>query len=117
MAEKILIYETNKYVLNSQQFEMIRSLNDSIFNGKTIQDEADKKRNNLSNSILECFLNAFKSEIFPLKSTQRKRIKRLAHKQMLQKFPIALAQLKAATHLKSIKFLIICIEQNKLLKE
>ena len=36
---------------------------------------------------------------------------------MLQKIPIALAQLKAATHFKSIKFLIICIEQNKLLKK
>ena len=48
---KDLIYETSKYVLNFKQFKTIRSFSDSIFNGKTIQDENDKKQNNLSNSF------------------------------------------------------------------
>ena len=44
--------------------------------------------------------NAFKSGIFPIKSTQGRGLKTLTPKQMLQGLPIALAQVKAATHLK-----------------
>ena len=39
----------------------------------------------------ELILNAFKSEIFPLKATNGKGIKILTPKQMLQRLPIALA--------------------------
>ena len=39
--------------------------------------------------------NAFKRGIFLLKSTQRMRIKMLTLKQMLQRLPIALAQVKS----------------------
>ena len=41
------------------------------------------------------FLNAFESEVFPLKPTQGKEIKKLTTKQILQRLPKALAQVKA----------------------
>ena len=40
-------------------------------------------------------LNAFKSRIFPIKSTQGEGLKILTPKQMLQRLPIALARAKA----------------------
>ena len=40
-------------------------------------------------------MNAFKSGLFPLKSSTGTRIKILTPKKMLQRFPIALAQVKA----------------------
>ena len=45
---------------------------------------------------LELTLNAFKSEIFPVKEKQGKRLKILTPKQMLQRLSIALAQVKAS---------------------
>ena len=48
-----LIYETSKYVFNSQKFEMIRSSGDSIFNGKITIGEDDKGQSNLWSNILE----------------------------------------------------------------
>ena len=48
-----MVYEINKYVFNFQQFKTIRSFEDSIFNGKTKLDEADKKQSNLLKNILE----------------------------------------------------------------
>ena len=43
----------------------------------------------------ELTLNAFKSKLFPIKSTQGRGLKILTPKQMLQRLPIALAQVKA----------------------
>ena len=43
----------------------------------------------------ESILNAFKSGILPIKATQGKELKILTPKQMLQRLPIALAQVKA----------------------
>ena len=43
----------------------------------------------------EITLNAFKSKIFPSKSTQRKGLKILTLKQMFRRWPIALAQTEA----------------------
>ena len=40
-------------------------------------------------------VNAFRSGIFPIKSTQGKGLKILTPKQMLQRLPIALAEVKA----------------------
>ena len=79
-----MIYETNKYTYNFQQFKMIRSFGDSILNGKITLDEVDKKSNLLENILEfsnrarlraqvgkkkngELILNAFKSEIYSLK--------------------------------------------------
>ena len=79
-----MIYETDKYTYNFQQFKMIRSFGDSILNGKITLDEVDKKSNLLENILefsnrarlraqvgkkknRELILNAFKSEIYSLK--------------------------------------------------
>ena len=40
-------------------------------------------------------INAFKSRIFPIKLTQERGLKMLTPKQMLQKLPISLSQVKA----------------------
>ena len=45
--------ETNKYVYNFQQFQMIRSFGDSILNGKVTISEADKNQSNLFEKVLE----------------------------------------------------------------
>ena len=44
----------------------------------------------------ELILNVFKSGIFPIKETKGKGLKILTPKQMLQKLPIALAQVQAS---------------------
>ena len=60
----------------------------------------DKEKWNTFDSIntlhesRELTLNAFRSGIFPIKATQRKGLKILTLKQMLQILPIALAQIK-----------------------
>ena len=99
---KDLVYETNKYVFDFQQFEKVRSFIDSIFNGKISQCEADNKQSNLLKTILKFSIKAilkakidkkrkrdtyesmlalyveresvlnFKKGIFPLKLSQRK---------------------------------------------
>ena len=48
----------------------------------------------------ELTLNAFKSGIFLIKEKKRKRLIILTTKQMIQRLPTALAQVKAGTHLK-----------------
>ena len=117
-------YETSKYLYDFQQFQTIRSFGDNICIGKVSISEADKKQSNLLTSILklnnkarprskadkekndtydsafvlyegrELTLNAFRSGIFPLKSTQRKGLKISTSKKMSQSLPIALAQAK-----------------------
>ena len=61
----------------------------------------DKKRNTFEslNALYEgreLILNGFKSGIFPIEETQGKGLKILTPKQMLQRLPIALAQVKAS---------------------
>ena len=73
------------------------------FNNKSrprITEGKDKDRNTLErvNALYESqklILNAFGSGIFPIKERQRKELKILTTKQMLQRLPIALAQVKA----------------------
>ena len=50
----------------------------------------------------ELNLNAFKSGIFPIKATQGKGLKILTPKQMLQRLPMALAQVKAGNTSESL---------------
>ena len=47
-----LIYKSSKYVYDFRKFQTIGSFGDSIFNGKIIINEADKKRDNLLDVIL-----------------------------------------------------------------
>ena len=66
------------------------------------------KKKKLSNSAQnlyygrELVINAFKSGLFPLKSTTGTGLKVLAPKQMLQRLPIVLAQVKAGNNSESL---------------
>ena len=123
IKRKNLKYETNKYMYDFQQSEMIRSFGDSIYAGKISIDEMDqsnhlenmiefndktrpkkkkrrkeeKKKKKVFDSIgalyegWELTVDAFKSRVFPIKSTKGKRLKILTLKQMLQRLSIALA--------------------------
>ena len=71
-------------------------------------------------------INGFKSKIFLTKSKGsdilNTKLKILSSKQMLQRLPIALAQMKAGNNSENLlneirQFFIICINQKKLLKK
>ena len=65
----------------------------------------------------ELVINAFKSGLFPLKSTTRTGLKILTLKQMLQRLPIALVQVKARNNpeslLNEIRQIIYYLHQSK----
>ena len=48
-----LIYKTNKYKYDFQQYETIRSFSDSIFAGKINIDEAGMNQSNLLKNMVE----------------------------------------------------------------
>ena len=52
----------------------------------------------------ELTINAFKSRIFTLKSTQGKGLKILTLRQMFQWLPIVFAQIKQVTQIKQVKW-------------
>ena len=122
IKRKGLICKTNEYKYDFQQYETIRSFGESIYAGKSSTDEAEEYQSNLLENIIEfneksrprtkegkdkkeilmklymLFIkienwNTFRSEIFTIKSTQGKGLK--ITKQMLQRFQMALAQVKA----------------------
>ena len=70
------------------------------------KSKQDKKRKNVFDSVRglywELVVNAFKSGLFPLKSTTGTGLKILTRKQMLQRLPIALAQVKASNNSESL---------------
>ena len=80
------------------------------FNYRTRPKNKDHKKNkkNIFNSVenlyygRELVINAFKSGLFPLKSTTGTGLKILTPKQMLQRLPIALAQVKAGNNSESL---------------
>ena len=79
--------------------EYILSFNNKI---KPKSDEDKNKKNDVFDKNLykgrEMLLNAFKSGLFPLKSTKGTGLKLLTSKQMLQRLPIVLAQVKAGNN-------------------
>ena len=112
------------YIYDFQQFETIWSFGDTIYTGKISINEAEMNKTNLLVDIAdfskkskprsrgdndkkqntfdsvsalyeEFTYNAFRSGTFPMNEKQGKRLKILAPKQMLQRLPIALAQVKA----------------------
>ena len=106
---KDLIYRANKYKYDFQQHETIKYFGESISAGKISIEEAEwikrttedknKKRNTLEkvNALYEgreLTINAFKSGILLIKSTQGNGLKMLIPKQMLQRLPIDLGQVK-----------------------
>ena len=80
------------------------------FNNKTTSKNKDDRKNkkNILNSAKnlyhgrELVINAFKSRLFPLKSTAGTGLKVLTPKQMLQRSPIALAQVKSDNNSESL---------------
>ena len=76
------------------------------FNDKARPKNRDDKKNktnvlNTANSLCdgsELVISAFKSGLFPLKLTTRTGLKILTPKQLLQRLPIALAQVKAGNN-------------------
>ena len=112
--------------LIKKQSNLLKELNDKL----RLRPKASKKKksiNDTSENInalyqgQELTLNAFKSGIFPLKTIQWKGLKILTPKQILQRLPIALSQVKAGNTsenllTKSGKSYILCIKQKKLLK-
>ena len=47
------VYETNKYVYNFQQYEIIRSIAENIFTGKITLDNVDKDQSVLLNDFID----------------------------------------------------------------
>ena len=90
------------------------------------KESKDKKRNTYEsvNALYEgreLTLNAFKSGIFPIKATQGEGLKILTPKQMLQRLPIALAQVKAGNTsenlLNEIRQIIYSLYRAKVIKQ
>ena len=95
------------------------------------RSNSDKKdQKNILNSVenlyygRELVLNTFKSGLFKLKPTTRTGLKILTPKQMLQRLPMALAQLKAGNssesllnEIRQIVYSLYHISQNKLPKK
>ena len=119
-----MIYYSRKKPFDFKTSKTIRSLGENIYSGKiTINkvdlveyilnfsnnarpESGDDKKNkknvfNIANNLYEgrkLVINAFKSGLFPLKSTTGTGLKILTPKQMLQRLPIALAQVKAGNN-------------------
>ena len=82
-----------------------------------------KKQKNILNSAQnlyygrELVINAFKSRLFPLKSTTGRGLKVLTPKQMLQRLPITLAQVKTRNNsessLNEIRQIVYSLYQSK----
>ena len=95
IEKKNLIYKTNKYKYDFQQYETTGSFGGNIYTGKISIDEAEIDQTSLLRKIIR--FNAFRSRIFPIKATQGKGVQILTPKQMLQRLPIAIDHIKAGS--------------------
>ena len=70
------------------------------------EEVKDKKRNTLDSNLhyegQYLTLTAFRSEIFPIKDKQQRALKILSPKQMLERLPIFLAQVKGVNTSKNL---------------
>ena len=65
---KDLKYKTNRYKFDFQQFEILRSFGDSIYNGKVRIDEAEMEKTNLIENIVNVSKKPLaKSVLIPLR--------------------------------------------------
>ena len=84
--------------------KMIQQYILSFNNKDRPKNKDDKNKRNAFNTAKNVYegrdlvINAFKSELFPLKSTTGTGLKILTPKQILQRLPIALAQVKAGNN-------------------
>ena len=134
---------SSKEQLDFKTFGTIKSSGESIYWRETKIDKADhknrliyqmlikqgqnkknkNKKDNILNSVANLFegrelvLNAFKGRSLPFKSTERKGLKILTPKQLLQRLPIALAQVQAGNNsenlLNEIRQIVYSLYQSK----
>ena len=119
-----MIYYSGKEPFDFKIFKIIRSLGENIYDGKITTNEADQEQADLVEYSLsfndktrpkrgiikksfstakngrELVINAFKSRLFPLKAVTGLKI--LTPKQLLQRLPITLAQVKAGNNSESL---------------
>ena len=95
---------TGKIIIDEAEIDQTNLVDDTAdFNNKSrprSKEDKDKKRKTLNSASTlyegqESTLNAFRSGIFPIKATEDKGLKISTSKQMLERLPIALAQVKA----------------------
>ena len=68
IKRKDLKYKTNRYKFDFQQFEILRSFGDSIYNGKVRIDEAEMEKTNLIENIVNVSKKPLaKSVLIPLR--------------------------------------------------
>ena len=68
IKRKDLKYKTNRYNFDFQQFEILRSFGDSIYNGKVRIDEAEMEKTNLIENIVNVSKKPLaKSVLIPLR--------------------------------------------------
>ena len=133
---KNAIYRASEYTYSLKNFQTTKTFGRDIYDGKTTLKEADNGQSNLSVEIMnfkkntkpqedkERVLIAFESIIFPIKTeglgyldSKHPNLKILTPKQMLQRLPIALAQIKASNNSESSgRVFILSINKKKLLK-
>ena len=118
-----LIYRASEYTYDFRNFKTIRTFGRNIYEGKISLEKADEDQLNLMNEIRifnaktciiffdtrEKILSGFESKIFLTKSTRtgilntvNSKLKILTSKQMLQRLPIALAQVKVVNNSKNL---------------
>ena len=100
-GEIIYTSKINIDVAVLDQSNLLKNLTEFNYKSRprTIEGK-DKKRDTYESAYAlydgrELILNAFKSGIFPIKAAKGEGLKILAPKQILQRLPIALAQVKA----------------------
>ena len=144
---KCLKYSKNKCTYGFQKLETRKSLGDNIYTGKINIEEAEMDQSNLLENMAEfndkfrsitkegkekintyesvnaickgreLTLNPLKGGMFPIRATKGEGLKILTLKQILQRLPIALAQVKVGKIIYSDKSCILCIKQNKFRKK
>ena len=68
IKRKDLKYKTNRYKFDFQQFKILRSFGDSIYNGKVRIDEAEMEKTNLIENIVNVSKKPLaKSVLIPLR--------------------------------------------------
>ena len=118
-----MICYSSKEPFDFRMFKTIRSFDDDIYSGKITINEADQEQSDLVEYVLNLdqkarpknkddkkniyILNTAQNlyggrELFPLKSTTGTGLKILTPKQMLQRLPIAIAQVKAGSNSDSL---------------
>ena len=130
LLEIIFFHDLCKQPFDFRTFKTVRSFGDDIYNNRINLDEVGQeqsdylfdfnsktkleskkgkiRKNDVFDSVRDLYkgrelvINTFKIGLFPLKSTTGTELKILTPKQLLQRLPIALAQVKAGNNSESL---------------